>query len=49
MLRTSTQQFGLSLADRACLALAHTKQLPVYTADKQWARLEIAAEIIQLR
>ncbi len=35
-----TKPFGLSLGDRACLALASIKNLPVYTTDKIW--LEVA-------
>ena len=36
-----TKQFGLSLADRACLALAQDTAFPVYTADKIWSKLNI--------
>ena len=36
-----TKQYGLSLGDRACLALAMHLNLPVYTADKIWAELQI--------
>ncbi|GAB4241212.1 MAG: PIN domain-containing protein [Stanieria sp.] len=32
---------GLSLGDRACLALAKSKSLPVLTADKAWLKLKI--------
>ncbi|MBE3577908.1 MAG: type II toxin-antitoxin system VapC family toxin [Limnochordales bacterium] len=35
-LRTSTTIMGLSLADRACLALAKTLGLPALTADSTW-------------
>lgn len=38
-LRTQTKQFGLSLGDRCCLALAIEKNLPAVTADKTWANL----------
>ncbi len=48
-LRISTREFGLSLGDRACLALAHIKKLPIITADKQWDRLKMDIKIIQLR
>ncbi|MDP2753852.1 MAG: type II toxin-antitoxin system VapC family toxin [Nitrospirota bacterium] len=34
MLRLNTRKFGLSLGDRACLALAHIMKLPIITADK---------------
>jgi ribonuclease VapC len=48
-LRISTKEFGLSLGDRAGLALAHIKKLPVITADKQWDTLKTDVNIIQLR
>jgi PIN domain nuclease of toxin-antitoxin system len=31
-----TRRFGLSLGDRACLALARRQNLPVLTADRAW-------------
>ncbi|GAB4168088.1 MAG: hypothetical protein Tsb006_6840 [Rickettsiaceae bacterium] len=36
-----TANHGLSLGDRACLATALHLGLPVYTADKVWAELNI--------
>jgi ribonuclease VapC len=33
-----TRPFGLSLGDRACLALARREQLPALTADRIWLR-----------
>ena len=38
---TITKKYGLSIGDRACLALGMTKGYPVYTADKIWANLNI--------
>ena len=35
-LRPATRSKGLSLADRACLALALREGLPVITTDRQW-------------
>jgi ribonuclease VapC len=35
-LRPLTRAAGLSLADRACLALARTLRLPALTADRNW-------------
>jgi ribonuclease VapC len=35
-LRSSTKAFGLSFADRACLALAQGERLPALTADRAW-------------
>lgn len=44
-----TRNHGLSLADRACLALAMDQGLPVITADRVWARLKLDIEIRVLR
>ena len=38
-LRQSTAAFGLSLADRACLALGIDTKSRVYTADRIWLEL----------
>ena len=38
-LRNSTRSAGLSLGDRACLALARQRTLPTLTADKAWSAL----------
>ena len=40
---------GLSLGDRACLALAQRMNLPVLTADRAWAKLDIGVEIKLIR
>jgi PIN domain nuclease of toxin-antitoxin system len=45
----STRQHGLSLVDRACLALAIEKQAVVLTADRAWTDLGLAIEIQALR
>ncbi len=34
-----TRPYGLSLGDRACLALAIERKAKVYTADRAWANL----------
>lgn len=44
-----TRHHGLSLADRACLALAIDKALPVLTADRTWAELGLDVEIRVIR
>ena len=44
-----TRNHGLSLADRACLALAMDQGLPVITADRVWAQLNLDIEIRVLR
>jgi PIN domain nuclease of toxin-antitoxin system len=48
-LRPVTKPYGLSLADRACLALGLALQLPVVTADQSWAELDIGVPIEQIR
>ena len=48
-LRTATKAFGLSLGDRACLALAGRLRATVLTTDRIWSRLDIGITIEQLR
>lgn len=44
-----TKELGLSLGDRACLALAQHLELPVLTADKIWQQLDIGVSIQLIR
>lgn len=44
-----TRPFGLSLADRACLVLARSLNLPVLTADRAWSEVEIGVAIEMIR
>lgn len=46
---TSTREVGLSLADRACLALAIDSHVPVLTGDRAWQDLAIGVEVILIR
>ena len=48
-LRPATRALGLSLGDRACLALAQVANLPVLTADRAWAALDIGVRIETIR
>lgn len=48
-LRSGTRKAGLSLGDRACLALAKELGLPALTADSAWARASIGVEVRLLR
>ena len=44
-----TQSLGLSLGDRACLALGLTIKAPVYTTDRAWKNLKLGVRIHVLR
>lgn len=48
-LRIATRHAGLSLGDRACLALALSVGGKVYTADRQWAGLTVDCDIHLIR
>ena len=49
LLRRATRSKGLSLGDRACLALGKRLGLPVYTADRAWAELDLGVEVVLIR
>ena len=48
-LRRQTRSAGLSLADRACLALAMREGATALTADRVWADLDIDCEVELIR
>lgn len=48
-LRSRTAHLGLSLADRSCLALAARLELPIITADRAWAELEVGVQVETIR
>lgn len=48
-LRLVGKPLGLSLGDRACLALGLSRQGVVLTADRQWQKLDIGIEIVVVR
>ncbi|MCH8107912.1 MAG: type II toxin-antitoxin system VapC family toxin [Chloroflexi bacterium] len=48
-LRLPTRSAGLSLGDRACLALGMRLHVPVLTADRSWAGLDLDVEVRLLR
>lgn len=48
-LRPITKAQGLSLADRACLALAERLGMPAITTDREWAKADVAAEVQLIR
>lgn len=43
------EAFGLSLGDRACLALAAELGIPALTADQTWAGLDIGVKVELIR
>jgi ribonuclease VapC len=46
---TQTRPLGLSLGDRACLALGVALHAPVYTTDKSWKNLKLGVRIHVIR
>ena len=44
-----TLGLGLSLGDRACLALGMSLHVPVYTADRTWQKLKLPVRIVVIR
>ena len=49
LLVARTRRLGLSLADRACLALAIELGIPAVTADRAWSKLDLPVEIRIIR
>lgn len=45
MLRPLTRHAGLSLGDRACLALARARNLPTLTTDRAWEKLALDVSV----
>jgi PIN domain nuclease of toxin-antitoxin system len=48
-LRSATKPKGLSLGDRCCLALGLRSGLPVLTAERIWAELDVGVTINLIR
>jgi PIN domain nuclease of toxin-antitoxin system len=49
LLRSATRSAGLSLGDRACLALAERLGVPALTSDRVWGSLQIGIKIEVIR
>ena len=49
MLAPQVRNLGLSLGDRACLALAMVRDVPVYTADRMWETVDLGLTIELIR
>lgn len=45
LLRRESRRAGLSLGDRACLALGRARKLPVLTADIAWSTVDLDPEV----
>jgi PIN domain nuclease of toxin-antitoxin system len=48
-LRGTTQSCGLSIGDRACLALALEQGLPALSTDGAWSALDVGVDVRPLR
>lgn len=44
-----TRPAGLSLADRACIALAHRLDLAAHTADNEWRKVDVGVDVVLIR
>ena len=44
-----TRQLGLSLGDRACIALGLSLRAPIFTAEKMWSKLKLGVRIHVIR
>jgi ribonuclease VapC len=49
LLRTTTRRLGLSLGDRACLALAQVEGAIALTCDRSWTKFEAPCKVETLR
>ncbi len=49
LLRPVTRSAGLSLGDRACLALAASRSLPALTTDRAWKSVATGVEVVVIR
>jgi PIN domain nuclease of toxin-antitoxin system len=49
MLRKATRAFGLSLGDRACIALGSRLSAQVLTTDRRWQNLKVGAKVRVVR
>jgi PIN domain nuclease of toxin-antitoxin system len=48
-LRSATRSAGLSLGDRACLALAERLGMVALTADRAWGTLQVGIQVDVIR
>ena len=48
-LLAQTRALGLSLGDRACLALGMALHAPIYTAERMWSKVKVGVPIHVIR
>lgn len=48
-LRVASRHLGLSLGDRACLALARVQKLTAITTDSAWGQLDVGIQVQVVR
>lgn len=44
-----TRSIGMSLGDRACLALALQRSAPAFTTEKDWLRCDVGVHVVKIR
>jgi PIN domain nuclease of toxin-antitoxin system len=49
LMRPATRSLGLSLGDRACLALAAQLGVPALTTDQAWSGVDVGAKVVVVR
>jgi ribonuclease VapC len=45
----STRDVGMSLGDRACLALALTLSLPAFSTEEAWTKCNLGIDVVKIR
>jgi ribonuclease VapC len=45
----ATRNVGMSLGDRACLALALKTSLPAFTTESDWLKCSLGVEVVKIR
>jgi PIN domain nuclease of toxin-antitoxin system len=45
----TTRHAGLSLGDRACLALAVKTSLPAFTTEGEWLKCKVGVQVVKIR
>jgi len=45
----ATRSVGMSLGDRACLALALQADLPAFTTEGEWLKCDVGVQVVKIR